>query len=360
MRDALRRADHAEYLRLLSAAALLVPLAPGQRDAVRAAAGEAPISWGAAKLHGHDVVLAYTSPAAMTASTGGSEHLSRRVTIAELAAAWPNPTWWLGVNPGLPIEGCLPPRTVADLAAGTPASLAGATPAGLATGVPPARAAGTPPAPTAGMSADQATGTPGEFAAGIPGQPDPSHGPVVMQKTVHPAHLGWYLDNHGDRVSGYVHRMADLRGLDTPYKLVDALGLGGSGGLFDPVPDQVYVLRWPVVGAALYRVPFGGPTEQAMLAMPDGWVVEDPPFVGTGFAPNPARAIPEFKVDSIPLPHGAELHQISATRRQRPCAVFDADWRRWVPVRAQQTAATAEEPGALTSGGLVRDGGFDA
>ena len=43
---------------------------------------------------------------------------TRRVPYTDLAHDWPNPEWWLAVNPGLPIEGYLPAWFVTQLAKG--------------------------------------------------------------------------------------------------------------------------------------------------------------------------------------------------------------------------------------------------
>jgi len=64
----------------------------------------------------------------------------------------------------------------------------------------------------------------------------------------------------------------------------------------------------------------------------DGWVIERPPFRGNGFAPGEGRdVIAEFKVDSVRLPHGAQLWRMDADGTERMVAIFDCDapiWRR--------------------------------
>jgi hypothetical protein len=62
----------------------------------------------------------------------------------------------------------------------------------------------------------------------------------------------------------------------------------------------------------------------------DGWVIERPPFRGNGFAPAESNdVIAEFKVDSIRLPHGAQLWRMDADGNETLAALFDADAPRW-------------------------------
>ena len=80
------------------------------------------------------------------------------------------------------------------------------------------------------------------------------------------------------------------------------------------------MLRWPAHRPSLYRIPYGGQNEPAMRAM-EGWVIERPPFRGNGFAPGESSdVIAEFKVDSVRLPHGAQLWRIDADGTERMVA----------------------------------------
>jgi hypothetical protein len=91
------------------------------------------------------------------------------------------------------------------------------------------------------------------------------------------------------------------------------------------------VLRWPVHRPGLYRIPYGGQSEHAMRAM-QGWVIERAPFRGNGFAPGESGdVVAEFKVDSVRLPHGAQLWRLGADGTQRLVATLDADGPRWRP-----------------------------
>ncbi|MEV5693188.1 SseB family protein [Micromonospora globbae] len=111
MRDALRAHDQERYFRILARTDLLLPVA-------QPTAGQAPTGWGTWTSGGRTHVLAFTSATALRACLGESAGGHRRTPYAELAAGWPNPEWWLAVNPGLPIEGYLPAWYVAQLSRG--------------------------------------------------------------------------------------------------------------------------------------------------------------------------------------------------------------------------------------------------
>jgi hypothetical protein len=152
-----------------------------------------------------------------------------------------------------------------------------------------------------------------------------------MQKTIAPEQVDYYLERGYDRVAGFVHRAKEVEHLRTPAELFAALGLVQDGSAFTADAKEAYVLRWPAYRPSLYRIPYGGQSEQALRAM-DGWVIERPPFRGNGFAPGEGRdVIAEFKVDSVRLPHGAQLWRMDADGTEKMVAIFDCDapiWRR--------------------------------
>lgn len=112
MRDALRANDQELYFRLLSRTDLLLPVAAPTQP------GQPPAGWGTWTTGGRTHVLAFTSAAALRACLGDHPGSNRRVPFADLAVGWPNPEWWLAVNPGLPVEGYLPAWFVAQLSRG--------------------------------------------------------------------------------------------------------------------------------------------------------------------------------------------------------------------------------------------------
>jgi len=154
-------------------------------------------------------------------------------------------------------------------------------------------------------------------------------GLVVMQKVVRPEHVTHYLDGGYDRIAGYVHRLQDVAELSTPALLVRGLGLVYEGSPFSARDDEIYVIRWPALKPVLFRRPFGGIDEWSMGIIPGGWVIEKAPFPGSGYAPGEGSAIPEFKVDSQRLPHGAEMYRLDASGREILIAGFDADRNSW-------------------------------
>ncbi|MFI7604793.1 SseB family protein [Micromonospora sp. NPDC049366] len=111
MRDALRANDQGLYFRILARTELLLPVSA--QSAQPAAAG-----WGTWTTGGRTHVLAFTSSAALRACLGDNAGPTRRTPYTELAGGWPNPEWWLAVNPGLPVEGYLPAWFVTQLSRG--------------------------------------------------------------------------------------------------------------------------------------------------------------------------------------------------------------------------------------------------
>ncbi|MGP4023729.1 TY-Chap domain-containing protein [Actinomadura sp. 3N407] len=160
--------------------------------------------------------------------------------------------------------------------------------------------------------------------------PDGASQAVVMQKVVRPEHVPHYLEGGYDLVAGYVHRAKDVREMTTPGALIRGLGLVYEGSPFSPADEEIYAIRWPAVKPPLFRRPLGGIDEWSMGIIPGGWVIEKAPFPGSGYAPGDGPAIPEFKIESQRLPHGAELHRLAADGREALVASYDADLRRWL------------------------------
>jgi YD repeat-containing protein len=226
------------------------------------------------------------------------------IKFTQLIHAWPHETLSFAVNPGTPIGATLPGGQIVALASW-------ADEVGL-TDEPPEQAAPATEAEPAERSV-----------------PPQQTGPIVMQKTISGQQVPYYLDRGYDRVSGFVHRATEVSHLRTPAELYNALGLSYSDSPFKPDDAEVYVLRWAAHRGNLYRIPYGGQHEAAMHAM-QGWVIERSPFRGNGFAPSESRdVIAEFKVDSVRLPHGAELWRVDRDGNGKLVAKFDADGPRW-------------------------------
>jgi hypothetical protein len=152
-----------------------------------------------------------------------------------------------------------------------------------------------------------------------------------MQKVLAHEQVSWYLDQGYDRVGGYVHPSADVTDLQTPGQLYQALGLLYADSPFAAQDEGVYVIRWPAYCEELYRIPFGGQDEADMRAWGEaGWVIEQPPFRGDGFAAGSGGTIREFKVDSVRLPSGAEMYYLGRDRSEQFIAVYDPDRLTWL------------------------------
>jgi hypothetical protein len=59
-------------------------------------------------MHGQSYVLVFTSVEAMVSQVRGAADAFVSVTYGELRRAWPNPAWFLAINPGSPLDAYLP------------------------------------------------------------------------------------------------------------------------------------------------------------------------------------------------------------------------------------------------------------
>ena len=89
--------DPAALLTALVSAPLLMPISPS------AAAGLEPVGWATGVHDGVTHVLAFTSPEAIAACLPGRPVTYRTDSVPTLAANWPDPSWVLAVDLGLPI-----------------------------------------------------------------------------------------------------------------------------------------------------------------------------------------------------------------------------------------------------------------
>jgi hypothetical protein len=86
-----------------------------------------------------------------------------------------------------------------------------------------------------------------------------------------------------------------------------------------------------------------------MRAM-QGWMIERAPFRGNGFAPaEDGQVIAEFKVDSIRLPHGAQMWRLTSEGTKTLVAVLDSDECLWRPVRGVEGDAAWDPSVPLVS-----------
>ncbi|GIF53283.1 type III secretion system (T3SS) SseB-like protein [Asanoa ferruginea] len=263
--------------------------------------------WRTETIDDQPYVVVFTSPERMAEHLDNG-HETVTVKFVRLISRWPQENWSFAVNPGTPVGAKLPGAQIVALASW-------AAEVGLDAGDDEPVVAAAPK-----QEAPKPAPAPAAVDAALP---------TMMQKTIAPSQVDYYLERGYDRVSGFVHRVAEVSHLSSPAQLFTALGLGYANSPFDAGADEVYVLRWPAYRPSLYRIPYGGQNETAMRAM-EGWVIERGPFRGNGFAPGEgSEVIAEFKVDSARLPHGAQLWLIRADGSEKLVAVLDADAPGW-------------------------------
>ncbi|WFE23084.1 SseB family protein [Solwaraspora sp. WMMD937] len=302
------------FLSTLLLAKVLLPVSESSVAGSRP--GDEGFTWRTETAADGTFVVVFTSPERI------ADHFDTPVETVEvkfvqLIRRWPDPQWSFVINPGTPVGAKLPGTEIVGLASWAAEVGLGDEEADVEQPAEPQPGASAAPKPAVSSGPD------------VPGQP------TTMQKTVAASQVGYYLDRGYDRVSGFVHRAAEVAHLDTPAKLYAALGLGYAGSPFAPDAEEIFVLRWPAYRPSLYRIPYGGQNENAMRAM-EGWVIERPPFRGNGFAPGESSdVVAEFKVDGIRLPHGSQLWRLGADGTGTLVARLDADETAWQQVKEE-------------------------
>ncbi|HEX5188893.1 MAG TPA: hypothetical protein VFW16_05100 [Streptosporangiaceae bacterium] len=128
---------------------------------------------------------------------------------------------------------------------------------------------------------------------------------TLMQKPIPPRLVEPYLTGRRAVIAGFVYRAADTSFTD-PADFYAALDLGYDGSEFRPDMTELYVLRWTAAAVEAYQVPYS--------AERGGDWTGKPPFTGTGYTSWTSRPIPEFFVDLMPIPVGAEIYRIAGGR----------------------------------------------
>jgi hypothetical protein len=269
--------------------------------------------WQIEEADGERLIAVFTSPERLADYGPGRfspDMSTMSMRFIELIEAWPSPRIQFAINPGTAVGTTLPGSQIVALASwAAEVGLRDDSPGDI---VVAARKHETPSMGVAGAPAVGAVTA------------------IFMQRTVPPAQLPFYLERGYDRVSGFVNRASEVAHLTTPRALYRALGLVYAGSPFAEDDAEVHVLRWVAHRPDLYRLPYGGQSEAAMRAM-QGWVIERAPFRGNGFAPGDSDVIvAEFKVDSVRLPHGAQMWRLTRDGTENLVASFDADSGRWV------------------------------
>jgi hypothetical protein len=132
--------------------------------------------------------------------------------------------------------------------------------------------------------------------------PPPIEARTLMQKAIPPRLVEPYLTGRRTVIAGFAYRAVDCSFTD-PADFYRALDLGYEGSEFRPDMPEIYVLRWMATAPAAYQVPYS--------AEHGGDWTAKPPFSGTGHTSWTERPIPEYFVDLLPIPVGAEIFRIT-------------------------------------------------
>ncbi|RRR99149.1 SseB family protein [Glycomyces terrestris] len=314
--DAASKGDTAGFLQTLLCASVILPI--GDPEAAHLRVGDPAFRWASDVVDGNIGITVYTTEARM-AERAGADTPHTTVPFGWLIQHWPSPDYALYVNPGTEVGANMSGPEIEPLLKWAEAKdlLVFARE----------------------MEQRQA-------AAARAASPAHRVQPIQWQKTIPHHQVPFYLERGYDRVGGFVHPVEAVDHLRTPAQLYLALGLIRSSEDFSPTDDSVHVLRWIGYRTDLYPVALGG-NDFATAQSRGGTVVEPGPFRGDGFAPSesPDERIPEHKVDSVRLPHGAKILRIDSRGEVAEIAVYDSDTREWTPVDgAFGTPAAIEAP----------------
>jgi hypothetical protein len=136
MYHALLRADPARYFQAVMQAPLYLGGVTHN--------GRRLVTW---ERGGRTHLLAFTSPEGLARCVGTEADTVLTVTFPQLVAEWPDPGWWLALNPALPIDATLPVTDVVAAARGD-LEIPMPVPSGLS-GLPPLPALPALAAPSA-------------------------------------------------------------------------------------------------------------------------------------------------------------------------------------------------------------------
>ncbi|WP_155830212.1 SseB family protein [Glycomyces tenuis] len=295
--------DTAAFLQTLLCTTVILPVA--DPDAVAIRVGDPAFRWASDIVDGIHGITVYTTLERMRARAG-EDAPHTEVPFGWLIQHWPGVEYALYVNPGTEVGANMSGPEVEPLIKWAEAK------------------------DLLALAAEMERRQAAEARAKDPSQ---SVKPVLWQKTIPHEQVPFYLERGYDRVGGFVHPAEAVDHLRTPAQLYLALGLLRGSDAFSPTDDAVHVLRWIGYRTDLYPLALGGGDEAAAQAR-GGWIIEPGPFRGDGLAPSESAddQIPEHKVDSVRLPHGAQIFRIDSRGDVTEIAVFDADTREWAPV----------------------------
>ncbi|WP_198587164.1 SseB family protein [Glycomyces xiaoerkulensis] len=310
------KGDTAAFLQTLLSTSVILPVADPEATAIRV--GDPAFRWASDIVDGIHGITVYTTVERLQARSGEDAPYTQ-VPFGWLIQHWPGVEYALYVNPGTEVGANMSGPEVEPLLKWAEAKelLALATE----------------------MERRQAAEVRAKAAAR-------RSKPVQWQKTIPHHQVSFYLERGYDRVGGFVHPVESVQHLRTPAQLYLALGLIRSSEDFNPTDDSVHVLRWTGYRTDLYPRAVGG-NDEPTAAERGGWIVEPGPFRGDGFAASETAddRIPEFKIDSLRLPHGAGILRIDSRGEVTDVAVYDADTREWAPVDGAPGGPAAIEAG---------------
>ena len=149
-----------------------------------------------------------------------------------------------------------------------------------------------------------------------------------MRKVIPPRLIGPYLNGQRSIIAGFVYRGRDVTFRD-PAECFAALDLGYEGSEFTADMGEIYFLGWLAREMDTY-VAASGPGGLDQAGAGYGWPGQSPGGQSRGGrAPAaPARAVPEFYTDPMPIPVGATISRLTA-RGDDLIARYDGlVWRR--------------------------------
>ncbi|WP_246178999.1 SseB family protein [Actinomadura decatromicini] len=313
--EAKANGDNTTYFRLLANADLVLPAsASAVEDPDRA---EFPtISIGSSTY-----VTVFTSPGALARTGDRRPGLYRRTSFAQLASGWPDPTWRLAINWGLPSEVLLDSSVIDRLH-----------------GELHGDSRRTPP-PVQGSANPYGTVDPTALAGPNPVAGEPKR-PSSALNGSSASHAGHGPEAHDDSHTAIdPYSAADLHAaLESGTPEPEASGPGASGG--SAAGSGASVPNVP----AMPSIPETPPVERAA---PEPLPVEplpaEPEPAPLGAPTNRPSAAREPTGVPLRPPHGTRLWHSAGEGDETPLAVYDAIGGAWTPVRADAVPAPRSE-----------------
>jgi hypothetical protein len=282
LRDAIRDGNPNALTAALLKAEMIVPLRPDGPPTRDLTDPDFPW-WVLPNAAGQATLAVFTSEERLHQALG--DHDLVVVSSLQLAESWPDPQWWLALNPGTPLAADLPGTAVRELG-----GWLGELRSVMTDALEEERQRQSTQQDRPSLRPALAAAPP----AASPEGPDPS-APVLFQIVIPPFYVSAYLEQGYDRAAGLVHTWHGP-GRETPERLYRRLELLGEGSPFSADDEWAVVLRW-------------APDDETPAEWADG-----PP-----------------RMESLVVPDGAGLHRIHSDGREQVVAIFDANARRWSP-----------------------------